>query len=228
MSTRCVITVIDEHNSFSIYRHGDGYPDGDAGVIRTLEEGFKFAWELPRFEADDFAAALIRAWKIEGGGDIYFTKGHEHHGDLAYRYEIRQDGANYNRLEIRVFQRDYRDKDGNYRKETVWKPHEKHIHYIPGERDERIESILDGDMFMAMDAASEIAEDGIEDTKMLAAIAADRTKKKWSRIAAIHALSNLSVEETEPTLETIVGDETDDALIRSHAKDALDHFLTED
>src|SRR6185437_7889916 len=176
MSTRCVITVIDEHHSFSIYRHGDGYPNTDVGVIKTLEAAFEFAWALPRFEADDFAAAIIRAWKMEGGGDIYFTESHERHGDLAYRYEIRQQPDNPDRLEVRVFERDYQDENSNYRKGNdivVWKSYKNHIYYIPEVRDESIEGILGGDMFEAMDAAAEIAEFGTTNSKMLAAIASD-------------------------------------------------------
>ena len=45
------------------------------------------AWALPRFEAADFAAAYVRANKA-GGGDIYFSKGPNRHGDLDYRYIV--------------------------------------------------------------------------------------------------------------------------------------------
>lgn len=88
MSTRCVITVIDEYDRFSIYRHCDGYPQSDHGVVFTLKKAFSYARELPDFEAGDFAAAIIRAWKKEGGGNICLTNSSESHGDLAYCYEI--------------------------------------------------------------------------------------------------------------------------------------------
>lgn len=92
MSTRAVITVRDEYDSFSVYRHCDGYPEGKHGVIFALSEVLSFAWELPRFEAADFAAAIIRAWKREDGGDIYMSKGADYHGDLDYVYEVTFDG----------------------------------------------------------------------------------------------------------------------------------------
>jgi hypothetical protein len=48
---------------------------------------------LPRFEADDFAAAIIRAWKTEGAGNIYIDgspKGWELiHGDTEWVYVIK-------------------------------------------------------------------------------------------------------------------------------------------
>ncbi len=88
MSTRCVVTVIDENDRFSIYRHSDGYPDTEHGVIEGLKEAFRYAWPFPRFEASDFAAAIVRAWK-DGGGGIYFSTGPNPHWDLAYHYEVR-------------------------------------------------------------------------------------------------------------------------------------------
>ncbi len=88
MSTRSTICVKDAYDKFCIYRHCDGYPHGEHGVVAQLAKALPFAWELPRFEAMDFAAAIIRAWKDEGGGNIYFTQGHEHHGDTEYTYDI--------------------------------------------------------------------------------------------------------------------------------------------
>ena len=88
MSTRSTISVKDEYNTFHIYRHSDGYPDGIHGVISTLQAVLPYAWPLPRFDAMDFAAAIIRAWKKEGGGNIYFTESHKAHGDTEYIYDI--------------------------------------------------------------------------------------------------------------------------------------------
>lgn len=104
MSTRCVVTVIDGMNTFHIYRHNDGYPDTESGVLATIPLAFEFAWSLPRFEASDFAAALIRAWKKTGGGDIYCIEdfNSDLHDGLAYRYEIRQIGGTQS-LKVGVF-----------------------------------------------------------------------------------------------------------------------------
>lgn len=97
MSTRSTITVRDSKDSaegFSIYRHGDGYPDTPHGVFNTLKEALPYAWPWPRYEAMDFAAAIVAAWKQKGGGNIYFTKGRDAHGDTEYHYEIYQKERN--------------------------------------------------------------------------------------------------------------------------------------
>ena len=44
----------------TVYEHSDGYPDGAVcWITKTLEH----AWPLPRFEADEFAAAFVAANK---------------------------------------------------------------------------------------------------------------------------------------------------------------------
>lgn len=97
MGTRAVITFIDEDNTFHVYKHWDGNPEN---ILRCIEEAKKFAWELPRFEADEFAAAFVGATKYPGGGDIRLTHSYEDHGDLEYRYEVREvDGE----LEVLIF-----------------------------------------------------------------------------------------------------------------------------
>ena len=85
MSTRCNVIIQDDRSRIQLYRHSDGYPDTWSGVLATLEEAIPYAWPNPRFEAADFAAALVRAWKSKGGGNIYIDgspKGWEMiHGD---------------------------------------------------------------------------------------------------------------------------------------------------
>ena len=92
MSTRCNLIVEDSHNRIQLYRHWDGYPDGSGGVLATLEEAVPYAWPNPRFEAADFAAAIVRAWKV-GGGNIYIDgspKAWEMiHGDTEWVYVIK-------------------------------------------------------------------------------------------------------------------------------------------
>ncbi len=91
MGTRAVITFIDDRgDKFSVYQHWDGYPEG---VKKTIAAAKKYAWELPRFEAMDFAAAFIAANKKPGGGSIYVTSGPEAHGDLAYHYDVTAVGS---------------------------------------------------------------------------------------------------------------------------------------
>lgn len=92
MSTRCNIIVEDGRSRIQIYRHSDGYPNSQHGVLATLEEVFEYAWTLPRFEADDFAAAIIAAWKQPGGGNIRIDGNPEGdellHSDIEYLYTI--------------------------------------------------------------------------------------------------------------------------------------------
>jgi hypothetical protein len=92
MSTRSNIIVQDEYSRIQIYRHYDGYPQA---VIPELAQALEFAWELPRFEADEFAAAIVRAWKDEGGGHIRIDgnpKAFEMvHGDTEFVYVIKFD-----------------------------------------------------------------------------------------------------------------------------------------
>lgn len=86
MSTRSVITFRDKYDSHSIYKHSDGYPVGMAESLKaTLESGM--AWPLPRFEADEFAAAFVAANKKIPGG-FRLTKSADEHGDLEYVYEV--------------------------------------------------------------------------------------------------------------------------------------------
>jgi hypothetical protein len=66
MSTRACYRFIPENgpNDFpgvvTVYEHRDGYPKGAA---KAIEAALPYAWPLPRFEADEFAAAFVRANK---------------------------------------------------------------------------------------------------------------------------------------------------------------------
>jgi hypothetical protein len=84
MSTRAVITIKDKHDTFHIYQHWDGYP---RCVADHIAAALDYSWSLPRFDAADFAAAIVAANK-KGAGNIYFSKGPDHHADLDYRYEV--------------------------------------------------------------------------------------------------------------------------------------------
>lgn len=58
MSTRCIITLSSNSGICHVYKHEDGYL---SGIQRLLAHALPFAWPLPRFEADDFAASIITA-----------------------------------------------------------------------------------------------------------------------------------------------------------------------
>ncbi len=90
MSTRAVYTFTEGKDKYHVYKHHDGYPGGAARAIRKAVE---HAWDLPRFEADEFAAAFVAANKTETragqrGGGVRLTHGPKKHGDLEFRYEI--------------------------------------------------------------------------------------------------------------------------------------------
>lgn len=94
MSTRCTLTIEGsnrgEDSAIQVYRHWDGYPDA---VIPDLNKVLAYAWPLPRFELDDFAAALIAAWKQPGGGNIYVDPRSDlSHDNIDYAYTITHDG----------------------------------------------------------------------------------------------------------------------------------------
>jgi len=93
MATRSNLIIEDGYHRIQLYRHCDGYPDGTGGVLASLEDVLPYAWPFPRFEADDFAAAIVRAWKDEGGGNIYIDgspKAWEMiHGDTEWVYVIK-------------------------------------------------------------------------------------------------------------------------------------------
>ena len=92
MGTRSNLIIEDSYHRIQLYRHWNGYPEGSDGVLATLEDAFPYAWLLPRFEASDFSAAIIRGWK-EGGGNIYIDGspvGWELiHGDVEWVYIIK-------------------------------------------------------------------------------------------------------------------------------------------
>jgi hypothetical protein len=104
MSTRGMYTFIDppekdrkvSRRRFHIYRHMDNYP---TGARQAIARALPFAWALPRFEADEFAAAFVagnkpRPGSADPGGGIRIVGGtsdadrRRFAGDVEYRYEI--------------------------------------------------------------------------------------------------------------------------------------------
>ncbi len=60
MSTRATITVFDEQDRFHLYLHGDATPEAVEPLIKRAQ---KYAWELSRFDAGEFTAAIIKIMK---------------------------------------------------------------------------------------------------------------------------------------------------------------------
>ena len=90
MSTRATITIQDRYDAFHIYRHSDGYPEA---VLPDIELATQYAWKFPRFEAWDFAAAIVKVMKNKGG-NIYFTKEAKNHSNRNYHYQVTKEGNN--------------------------------------------------------------------------------------------------------------------------------------
>ena len=73
MGTRAIYIFEDEHDHVGrpdevyVYKHYDNYPEGAVDFIENAKE---FAWELPRFEADEFAASFVAANKDRRGGGV--------------------------------------------------------------------------------------------------------------------------------------------------------------
>jgi hypothetical protein len=89
MSTRGLYTFIDSDNTeFTVFKHWDNYPSGAYGFIQNA---LTLAWDLPRFEADEFAASFIAANK-KGGGDLRLLNADSTNGDalgIEYHYFVR-------------------------------------------------------------------------------------------------------------------------------------------
>lgn len=99
MSTRATYQFRDSRgDDFTVYKHSDGYPQGAAN---WLANAIPLAWELPRFEASDFAAAFIAGNKTEGGG-VRMTTGRTAHPDTEWHYVLIGEGSTLNVGELRV------------------------------------------------------------------------------------------------------------------------------
>jgi hypothetical protein len=84
MSTRAIYTFKGFGETYHIFKHHDGYPSGAA---QWLERALDYAWPLPRYEPDDFAAAFVAANKTRGGG-IRIAKSRTQCKDVEFGYTI--------------------------------------------------------------------------------------------------------------------------------------------
>ncbi len=89
MGTRAVYSFFDDSNDvFHVYKHWDNDPEGAATFLTNALE---YAWDMPRYEHDEFATGFIAANKRFGsGGDIRLTHRPENNVDIEYLYEISQ------------------------------------------------------------------------------------------------------------------------------------------
>ena len=93
MSTRAIYSFETDMGAVHVYKHHDGYPTGAADALKAAQA---FAWPLPRYEGDDFAAAFVAANKTgQGGGVRLIPQGlqpQQFASDVEYRYVISVDG----------------------------------------------------------------------------------------------------------------------------------------
>ena len=61
MSTRAIYSFDTDYGMVHVYKHHDGYPTGAADALKAAQA---YAWPLPRYEGDDYAAAFVAANKI--------------------------------------------------------------------------------------------------------------------------------------------------------------------
>jgi len=85
MSTRACYTFRDKESAHSVYYHYDGYP---LNALRMISKARQSAWQFPRFEADEYAAAFCYTVKDGKRGGAMLTEGPHRHGDLDYRYDV--------------------------------------------------------------------------------------------------------------------------------------------
>ena len=121
MSTRAIYSFIEGEQKNHVYKHHDGYPTGAA---EWIAKALPIAWDPPRFEPDDFAAAFVAGNKDKGGGGIRLIAA-EHKtpaneaarafaADIEYRYEIR---CVQGKLQVTAFSTSYWD---GLEEEKLW------------------------------------------------------------------------------------------------------------
>jgi len=96
MSTRAMYTFTDAGGDFHVYKHHDGYPyckfpQGEGGGLVWINNAKEFAWDLPRFEAHEFAAAFVAANKKDSGGVelVNTVDPWENNSDCHYWYKVK-------------------------------------------------------------------------------------------------------------------------------------------
>jgi len=108
MSTRALYSVFDGSAKLpaaNIYIHHDGYP---SGALDHIKAALRFAWPLPRFEADEFAAALCAGRKASYAMEFIEaiereTKGEKHPSDWHTPAKARDMLRDYVGGGVRVF-----------------------------------------------------------------------------------------------------------------------------
>lgn len=120
MGTRAIYKFEDSNDECFVYKHYDNYPQG---AVHFIEAAKGFAWDLPRFEADEFAAAFVAANKNKKGGEVRLLSLHlkdedevlEENHWCDYYYVISFDGE----LQVEIQESRYQ-KDGSNFWAVIW------------------------------------------------------------------------------------------------------------
>lgn len=106
MSTRAIYTFKGFGESHHVFKHYDGYPSGAA---QWLEAALELAWELPRYEPDEFAAAFVAANKKSSGG-VRLAKSQTQFCDVEFAYVVEPDKTVPDLLTVTVYSVNFWDK----------------------------------------------------------------------------------------------------------------------
>lgn len=92
MSTRGFYVFKSGNESLNVYKHSDNYPEGEHGGFAAIGKAGPLAWAMPRFEADEFAAAFVAANKGTRAGNVRLAMSGDWRdvcpGDVEYVYVI--------------------------------------------------------------------------------------------------------------------------------------------
>lgn len=92
MSTRCVVNFTwNGEVEAKIYRHHDGYPDSEHGVIAALQRFFadvEAETRDTRFDDPSYLAAKFVLWQQKTLANIGCGVLREDPGDIAFRYFV--------------------------------------------------------------------------------------------------------------------------------------------
>ena len=129
-------------NICAVYKHYDNYPKGAAYHIEAAKD---YAWRLPRFEADEFAAAFVAANKNKSGGEVRLIPLFEHtshrqvmedYPSCEYYYKITYDAYRHHDLTVHTFEKRYNDKIREYVWELIhFMPHQQMLRSFVGSTD---------------------------------------------------------------------------------------------
>jgi len=129
-------------NICAVYKQYDNYPQGAAYHIEAAKD---YAWRLPRFEADEFAAAFVAANKNPKGGEVRLIPLFEHtsqrqvmedYPSCEYYYKITYDEYRLNDLTVHTYEKTYNEKIREYVWELIhFMPHQQMLRSFAGSTD---------------------------------------------------------------------------------------------